>query len=25
MGDFPAHVKNEAEGFKELANGVATA
>jgi hypothetical protein len=25
MGDFPADVKNEAEGFKELANGVATA
>jgi hypothetical protein len=25
MDDFPADVKNEAEGFKELANGVATA
>ena len=25
MGDFPADVKNEAEGFEELANGVATA
>jgi hypothetical protein len=24
MDDFPADVKNEAEGFKELANGVAT-
>jgi len=25
IGDFPADVKNEAEGFEELANGVATA
>jgi len=25
LGDFPADVKNEAEGFEEIANGVTTA